>query len=1013
MIKIRHYLRFTLLMAMLLVLAPPAIAQDGDEDWDWERVEVDGIVYIIYFTGYRENAIGRYAVCDDVQDWSIKTANIRSSVSCKLEWDQYYDEAAQEWKFKYSHRISAPVTKIWAGFGVCDSLTHVNIPNSVTEIGSGAFSHCNALTHVTLPNSVTEIESGLFACSYNLTNVVIPNSITRIGAWAFEYCEALTHVTIPNSVTYIGLQAFSDCSSLTSVTISNSVDSIDSNAFAFCSSLKNVTIPNTVTYIGSSAFYGCSDLRDIYSQIMNPGSVELDGGVFFGVPKQSCVLHVPPGTEDLYRNADQWKDFIIMGSYEMKTAFSKGFANSFPSSVKPRGVTADGASRMYIYFDEDLSSVKSVTKKIKIDGQEVTDPAIVGNFGEFKKLPNGKYGFDYRAPEDFPEVFSTRNKYEINLEIQVVNNSNKEWVGYKTITVMRPGVLLLHGLLADASTFEAQYRHLLGEGGYEPCQVWNASYRPTNTESFYNNTYVYEVVDSSLFILFNRMAALGIISSKYDLVGHSMGGILTRLYAQNVNADAVNRIITLDTPHHGSQLAKAYRPALYTLLAGSYLPNPFVNKACKLLYSYLSSPRFAAFGDLAPSSNATQDLNSKTCAGIPVHVIGSYMKENTHYEVVSNYAMNGDGLFLNYVFSIPEYQVVEDDHLGFKLMDWFYDGENDGIVPLSSQLGGLNGAYKTELYDTYLGVLGIKSNAHHTKTHHWTETIDAITDLLKLPKTDPCFTTSGFRAPANALLDSGGPSLVSVPEFKEAPETSFINLTLEKNEDEYDYYDEDEYNRDLVATVTTSDDIESFFIFACLGEDKFLVSAWDTEPTVVIPDNYEGNLVFYALGRTANDELVADMDSVEYSSITSLAALDFEDYDDLMMCVGQTLGLNVIATWDNGESEYVKPTYSATPGGILNIDGQMFTPVAVGECELIAEYKGLTCTKKITVYPGSEPVTSRYDVNLDGEVNIADINAVINIILMDASSGMNGDVNDDGEVNIADVNAILNAILSY
>jgi hypothetical protein len=51
------------------------------------------------------------------------------------------------------------------------------------------------------------------------------------------------------------------------------------------------------------------------------------------------------------------------------------------------------------------------------------------------------------------------------------------------------------------------------------------------------------------------------------------------------------------------------------------------------------------------------------------------------------------------------------------------------------------------------------------------------------------------------------------------------------------------------------------------------------------------------------------------------------------------------------------------------------------------------------------------DVNGDGEVNIADVNAVIDTIL----SGMGGDesfdVNGDGEVNIADVNAVVDIIL--
>ena len=50
------------------------------------------------------------------------------------------------------------------------------------------------------------------------------------------------------------------------------------------------------------------------------------------------------------------------------------------------------------------------------------------------------------------------------------------------------------------------------------------------------------------------------------------------------------------------------------------------------------------------------------------------------------------------------------------------------------------------------------------------------------------------------------------------------------------------------------------------------------------------------------------------------------------------------------------------------------------------------------------------DVNGDGEVNIADINAVIDLILAGDETGK-GDVNGDGEVNIADVNAVIDLIL--
>ena len=50
------------------------------------------------------------------------------------------------------------------------------------------------------------------------------------------------------------------------------------------------------------------------------------------------------------------------------------------------------------------------------------------------------------------------------------------------------------------------------------------------------------------------------------------------------------------------------------------------------------------------------------------------------------------------------------------------------------------------------------------------------------------------------------------------------------------------------------------------------------------------------------------------------------------------------------------------------------------------------------------------DANNDGEVNIADVNAVIDVILGGGSNAA-ADVNGDGEINIADINAIIDIIL--
>ena len=207
--------------------------------------------------------------------------------------------------------IPNSVTTIGDGaFGDCRSLTFVTIPNSVTTIGGSAFYNCSELTFVTIPNSVTTIGDGAFYNCSELTSVTIPNSVTTIGYNAFSYCKSLTSVTIPNSVTTIAGRAFSGCSALTSVTIPNSVTKIGDYAFFNCSALTTVTIPNSVTKIGDNAFSYCINITQISSEAVVPPTCE--SGVFFYINKSKCKLIAPKNSLDAYKQADKWKDFLLI-----------------------------------------------------------------------------------------------------------------------------------------------------------------------------------------------------------------------------------------------------------------------------------------------------------------------------------------------------------------------------------------------------------------------------------------------------------------------------------------------------------------------------------------------------------------------------------------------------------------------------------------------------------------------------------------------------------------------------
>lgn len=78
-----------------------------------------------------------------------------------------------------------------------------------------AFAGSN-LTDITIPNTVTDIGAGAFQYSA-LTSMIIPNGITKIRGFAFYHCTSLKSVTLPNSITQIQRDAFRDCTALTTV----------------------------------------------------------------------------------------------------------------------------------------------------------------------------------------------------------------------------------------------------------------------------------------------------------------------------------------------------------------------------------------------------------------------------------------------------------------------------------------------------------------------------------------------------------------------------------------------------------------------------------------------------------------------------------------------------------------------------------------------------------------------------------------------------------------------------
>lgn len=190
------------------------------------------------------------------------------------------------------HELYIPAGVKSIGFNAFGSATHLKTlefaANSVLEtIGSYAFQKSISLKQVSIPDTVKTIEAGAFSGS-GIINVDVPDSVTSLGSSVFNGCTALETASIGNGVATYPQNLFKGCTSLTSCTISDSVTIIGQWAFQN-TGLTSIVIPASVTTLGDRAFLGNSKLKTVYfdtgSQLRHSGNP-----AFYDCPALSLVV---------------------------------------------------------------------------------------------------------------------------------------------------------------------------------------------------------------------------------------------------------------------------------------------------------------------------------------------------------------------------------------------------------------------------------------------------------------------------------------------------------------------------------------------------------------------------------------------------------------------------------------------------------------------------------------------------------------------------------------------------
>ena len=191
-------------------------------------------------------------------------------VDDKIATQSYYCDSSLE-EYEFPDGVESIGEFAFARSG----LNKVDIPDTVSTIGYGAFYHCDNLSEVNIPDTVTNIAQYAFAKTPFLDNfnsdfvivgdgilvsykgndsvVAIPEGVKTVADGAFKDHMGITAVNFPDSLLKIGEEAFEGCPNLNTLNRGDNITEIGANAFKG-TSLSNITIGPKVESIGIGAF---------------------------------------------------------------------------------------------------------------------------------------------------------------------------------------------------------------------------------------------------------------------------------------------------------------------------------------------------------------------------------------------------------------------------------------------------------------------------------------------------------------------------------------------------------------------------------------------------------------------------------------------------------------------------------------------------------------------------------------------------------------------------------------
>ena len=243
------------------------------------------------FTFYACNGITSVSFPSGFQYWGLAFAectNLKTVASPSIE----------DWL-----KINRSSTLQWYGYYLRDDRYFPR--DGVFGDGGQLIIGGEEVTHLVIPEGITEIPDGAFASCTGIKELTIPSSLKTIGGRAFFHCTQLTRVNIPDIDVWLGLlfsqaevtvytkdyvgydlnhpesgrsykrtsspfefsgegHLFVEGGEVTSVSLPVHCTEIYQNAFKYCPAITDITLPQGFKTVGKNAFGGCTSLTRVH-----------------------------------------------------------------------------------------------------------------------------------------------------------------------------------------------------------------------------------------------------------------------------------------------------------------------------------------------------------------------------------------------------------------------------------------------------------------------------------------------------------------------------------------------------------------------------------------------------------------------------------------------------------------------------------------------------------------------------------------------------------------------------